>query len=73
MSLHYNPDDTGIKIAPDVAVRPDIAFVSRPSITTVIPRPSSDIDENPHARIVCDLRQKCLTWMQDRAVVSIKI
>ncbi|CAI2189435.1 6661_t:CDS:2, partial [Funneliformis geosporum] len=32
--VHYHPDGTGVKIAPDVAVCPDIAFVSRPSVST---------------------------------------
>ncbi|CAG8809881.1 24958_t:CDS:2, partial [Racocetra persica] len=83
--FHYNPDGSGVKIAPDVAVYPDIAFVPRPALSTVIPRPPSNVDGNPHARIICEvavgqsvgyLRQKCLTWMSEqyvRAVVSIRI
>ncbi|CAG8583359.1 17626_t:CDS:2, partial [Acaulospora colombiana] len=83
--LHYKPGGSGAHISPDVAVYPDTAFVPRPSASTIIPRPPSDVDGNPHARIICEvavgqsvgrLRQQCLTWMQEqyvRAVVSIKI
>ncbi|CAG8495003.1 3682_t:CDS:2 [Dentiscutata heterogama] len=83
--LHYNPDGSGVQIAPDVAVYPDTAFVPRPAFSTVIPPPPSDVNGNPHARIICEvavgqsvgyLKQKCLTWMREqyvRAVSSIKI
>ncbi|CAG8449866.1 8806_t:CDS:2 [Scutellospora calospora] len=68
--LHYEPSGTEVEIAPDVAVRPDITIVPRPSAYTVIPHPPSDVNRNPHTRIVCEvavnqstghLRQKCST------------
>ncbi|CAG8660029.1 6476_t:CDS:2 [Paraglomus brasilianum] len=74
-----------LKIAPDVAVYPNIAFVPRPSASPVIPVPPSDLCGNPHARIVCEiaisqdvgrLGQRCLRWMKEkyvRAVIGIKI
>ncbi|CAG8845809.1 21390_t:CDS:2, partial [Racocetra persica] len=83
--LHYKPNGSGVKIAPDVAVYPDTAFVPKPALSTVVPRPPSNVAGNPHAQIICEvaegqsvgyLRQKCLTWMREqyvRAVVSIKI
>ncbi|RHZ50777.1 hypothetical protein Glove_492g26 [Diversispora epigaea] len=83
--LHYNPDGSGVEIAPDVAVYPSTAFVPRPAISTILPRPPGDIHGNPHAQIMCEvavgqgvgrLKQRCLTWMKEqyvRAVVCIKI
>ena len=40
--VHDEPGGTGLKIAPDVAVYPNIAFVPRPSASPVIPVPPSD-------------------------------
>ncbi|CAG8618360.1 4328_t:CDS:2, partial [Acaulospora colombiana] len=40
---HYAPDGSGVQIAPDVTVYPSKAIVPRPSISTIIPRPPSDI------------------------------
>ncbi|RIB08822.1 hypothetical protein C2G38_2044831 [Gigaspora rosea] len=83
--VHYNPDGSGVQIAPDVAVYPNITFVPKPALSTVIPPPPSDKAGNPHARIICEvgvgqsvgyLKQKCESWMREqyvRAVVSIKI
>ncbi|CAG8654082.1 558_t:CDS:2 [Gigaspora rosea] len=83
--FHYNPDGSGVQIAPDVAVYPNITFVPKPALSTVIPPPPSDKAGNPHARIICEvgvgqsvgyLKQKCESWMREqyvRAVVSIKI
>ncbi|RHZ44063.1 hypothetical protein Glove_767g7 [Diversispora epigaea] len=83
--LHYKPYGNGVEIAPDVAVYPGTALIPRPATSTIRPRPPSDIDGNPYARIMCEvavgqgvghLKQRCLTWMCEqyvRAVVSIKI
>ncbi|GBC10205.1 hypothetical protein RclHR1_09430006 [Rhizophagus clarus] len=83
--FHYVPGGNGIKGAAYVTVRPDVALVPRPAISTVIPHPPADTDGNPHARIMCeiavgpnvgDLKRKCESWMREqyvRAVVSIKI
>ncbi|RHZ57867.1 hypothetical protein Glove_382g29 [Diversispora epigaea] len=83
--LHFKPDGSGVEIAPDVAVYPDRAFVPRPVDSIIVPRPPSDVDGHPHARIVCEvavgqnvgrLKKRCLTWMLQeyvRAVISIKI
>jgi hypothetical protein len=38
------PGGIGIKEAPDVSVRPDIAIVPRPAASTLIPRPPADTD-----------------------------
>ncbi|RHZ61214.1 hypothetical protein Glove_349g17 [Diversispora epigaea] len=73
--LHYNPDGSGVEIAPDVAVYLSTAFVPRPAISTILPRPPGDI----HVAVgqgVGRLKQRCLTWMKEqyvRAVVCIKI
>ena len=42
--VHDEPGGTGLEIAPDVAVYPNIAFVPRPSASPVIPVPPSDLD-----------------------------
>ncbi|GES75755.1 hypothetical protein GLOIN_2v1734856 [Rhizophagus clarus] len=83
--LHYLPGGNGVEAAPDVCVSPNVAFVPKPAVSTVIPSPPGDTDGNSHARIMCEvavgqdvsrLGQKCLSWMQEpyvRAVISIKI
>ncbi|CAG8771431.1 22438_t:CDS:2, partial [Cetraspora pellucida] len=86
--FHPDPRGLGVMIAPDVAVYPSNAFVSRPPTDLRPPYvfiPPSDVDGNSHARVICEvaigqsigrLKQKCFTWMQEqyvRAVISIKI
>ncbi|GES82617.1 hypothetical protein GLOIN_2v1734856 [Rhizophagus clarus] len=44
----------GVK-APNVAICLDITFVPRHATSTVISRPPADTDENPHARIICEI------------------
>ena len=42
--VHHEPGGTGVEVAPDVAVCPDTAIIHRPSTSTIIPRPPSDVD-----------------------------
>ncbi|PKC16983.1 hypothetical protein RhiirA5_347027 [Rhizophagus irregularis] len=68
-----------------VEMGPGVAFVPKPTASTVIPRPPGNTCGNPHARIMCEvavgqsvgeLGRKCLSWMREpyvRAVISIKI
>ncbi|CAG8531845.1 8373_t:CDS:2, partial [Cetraspora pellucida] len=87
-AFHPDPRGSGAIIAPDITVYPSNAFVPRPPTDLRPPLafiPPSDIDGNPHARVICEvaigqsvghLRQKSFTWMQEqyvRAVISIKI
>ncbi|CAB4384986.1 unnamed protein product [Rhizophagus irregularis] len=83
--LHYVPRGNGVEVAPDACVSPGVAFVPKPTASTVIPRPPGNTCGNPHARIMCEvavgqsvgeLGRKCLSWMREpyvRAVISIKI
>ncbi|CAG8535430.1 6120_t:CDS:2 [Rhizophagus irregularis] len=83
--LHYVPGGTRVETAPDACVRPNVAFVPKPAVSTVIPLPPGDTCGNPHARIMCEvavgqsvgeLGRKCSSWIREpyvRAVISIKI
>ncbi|RHZ74153.1 hypothetical protein Glove_227g112 [Diversispora epigaea] len=80
--FHDNLDGSGVKIAPVVAVYPGSAFVLSPDTSTIRPRPPSDVDGNPHARIMCEvavsrsvgsLKQRCLTWIANNMFVLLSV
>ncbi|CAG8762717.1 12865_t:CDS:2 [Cetraspora pellucida] len=82
--LHPSPNADGLKIAPDIAVYSDEAYVPRPPNTGLGPPPSDTIG-NSHARIICEvavsqnyrgLKNKCALWMSQqyvRYVLGIKL
>ncbi|RIB08157.1 hypothetical protein C2G38_2147216 [Gigaspora rosea] len=86
-SLHPSPNADGLRIAPDIAVRPNKTYVPRPPNPGPlnIGPPPSDTMGNPHARIVCEvavsqsyrgLKNKCELWMSQqyvRCVLGIKL
>ncbi|KAF0476381.1 hypothetical protein F8M41_024398 [Gigaspora margarita] len=85
--LHPSPNADGLRIAPDIAVRPNKTYVPRPPNPGPlnIGPPPSDTRGNPHARIVCEvavsqsyrgLKNKCELWMSQqyvRCVLGIKL
>ncbi|CAG8474425.1 13099_t:CDS:2 [Cetraspora pellucida] len=83
-SFHYNPSNIALKIAPDIAVRPNTAHVLRPIIPYPGSPPSNTIG-NPYAKIICEValaqstsywEEKCENWMNEqyvRCVFGIKI
>ncbi|CAJ0634005.1 314_t:CDS:2 [Entrophospora sp. SA101] len=85
--LHPSPNADGLRIAPDIAVLPNEAYVPRPpnSGPLNLGPPPSDTRGNPHARIVCEvavsqsyrgLKNKCELWMSQqyvRCVLGIKL
>nr|CAG8560788.1 9050_t:CDS:2 [Entrophospora candida] len=82
--FHYNPINITEKMAPDVAVYPNIAYVPRPGVLHPGP-PPSDTNGLPHARIICEIanaqniatwNRRCENWMREqyvRCVVGIKL
>ncbi|CAG8537330.1 14850_t:CDS:2, partial [Cetraspora pellucida] len=81
---HYDPTVIGKKLAPDIAIYPDVAYVPNPTLPHPGP-PPSDVKGNPHARIFCEVAssqsvalwgEKCKNWMHEqyvRCVLGIKL
>ncbi|CAG8580803.1 5485_t:CDS:2 [Paraglomus brasilianum] len=51
--LHYDPGGSGV---PDVAAYPDIAFIPRPSTSTIIPRPPMYVEFDNNTRAVIGIK-----------------
>ncbi|CAG8759059.1 22865_t:CDS:2 [Cetraspora pellucida] len=77
--LHHSPAGDGTRIAPDLAVYPNQAYILAPPVPHPGP-PPSDIRGNPHARIICEvaisqsssnLKDKCKRWRRQSYVQSV--
>ncbi|CAG8647987.1 7079_t:CDS:2, partial [Cetraspora pellucida] len=75
--LHPSPNADRLRIAPDIAIHPDEAYIPRPFNPEPLnlgPSPS-DTRKNSHARIVCEvavsqnyhrLKNNCAFWMSQQ-------
>ncbi|CAG8726273.1 17274_t:CDS:2, partial [Funneliformis caledonium] len=74
--FHWDPSNNLKKLAADVTIHPNVAYVSRPAVRHPGP-PPSDIKGNPHGRIFCEIAsavdtaswiKKCENWMLEQYV-----